>query len=405
MAYETTQRVRDRLRAERKRRGWDTLRMARALRDAAEDPREMPTLPSLKRSIERWEGGQVTRISERYRLLYCKALNMSEDELFNPDTLPPPDAPLPRPTPGDIPVVRNMLTALTASDRQFGGEHARQYATDYLTRVVQPRLHAPAPEPLRRDLFAVAAEFSMRVSAMHMDVGQTTTALQLLATAASMAHESDDTALSAWVLARRGEHELHLAATGTRPDRRRTHIDQALAYTGGACGLARNTGPLSRAFVRTKHALAWSMTGDPTETQRALAAMWRAYEQPATGPEPAWAGSYGWGHLRHEEARCLVNIGLGDRAVRAAEESLTVRQDARPKAFTLGVLAIGHAQAGRIDQACGTARELITLAGQLSSARVRLRLREVLDALEPHRTVPAVGEVFEAARPVLHPTG
>lgn len=402
MPYETTQRVRDRLRAERKRRGWDTLRMAQVLRNAAEFPQKMASVTSIQRNVERWEAGQVTRISERYRLLYCKALNMSEEDLFHPEDLPAPDAPAPQPTADDVPVVRTMLAALTASDRQFGGEHARQYATDYLARVVRPRLHAHVPDRLRRDLFSVAAEFSMRVSAMHMDVGQTTTALQLLASAASMAHESDDTTLSAWVLARRGEHELHLAATAPQ-DRRRAHINQALAYTGGACGLVRQAPPLSRAFVHTKHALAWSMTGDRTETQRALAAMWAAYEQPASSPEPAWAGSYSWGHLRHEEARCLVNVGLGDLAVQAAEESLTVRRDLRPRAFTLGALAIGHAQAHRVDQSCDAARELITLAGQMSSGRVRLRLAEVLQALAPYRSVPAVIDVHEAARPVLHP--
>lgn len=403
MAYETTtQRVRDRLRAERKRRGWDPARLAQEML-AAMDERQRPTLASLVRNIERWESGDVTRITERYRLLYCKVLKMSEDELFNLDDLPPQNAPPPRPTPGDVPVVRRMLAALTASDRQFGGEHARQYATEYLTRVVRPRLHAHAPDPLRRDLFTVATEFSMRVSAMHMDVGRNATARQLLADAASMAHETDDTTLSAWVLARRGEHELQMAAIGAEPERRRVHIDRAIAYTDGACGLARRAGPLSKAFIHTKHALAWSMTGDRAETRRALTAMWRAYEQPTTSPEPAWASAYGWGHLRHEEARCLVNVGLGEPAVRAAEESLTVRSDLRPRAFTLGVPAMAHAQSGHIDQACTTAQELITVAGHLSSARVRLRLSEVLQALEPHRAAPAVRDVFEAARPVLHP--
>lgn len=403
MAYELSRQVRERLRAERKRRGWDTLRMAQALRDAAEFPHKMAAVSSIQRNVERWESGKVAGISERYRLLYCRALDMSEEELFHSDDLLVPDAPMPRPVAEDVPVIRSMLAALTASDRQFGGEHARRYAASYLARVVQPRLHAHAPEPLRRELFTVATEFAMRVSAMHMDAGQTSAALQLLADAASMAHESDDAALSAWVLSRHGEYELQLSATA-RPGRRRAHIDRALAYTGGACGLARQAGPLSRAFIHAKHALAWSMAGEHAETQRALAAMWNAYEQPASSAEPAWADAYSWGHLRHEEARCMVNVGLGDHAVRAVEEALAVRRDLRPRALSLGVLAIGHAQSRRIDQACEAAHELIALAGRMPSVRVRLRLAEVLRALAPYRSVPEVAEVRETARPVLRPS-
>ncbi|MFV2178739.1 hypothetical protein ACFHW2_40365 [Actinomadura sp. LOL_016] len=372
--------------------------MAQELRDAADHPHKMPSARSLRRYIERWEAGDVVRITERYRILYARALNMSEDELFQdgPQTPPPPN-----PGEGDVEAIRGMLTALMTSDRQFGGTRIRQQATDYLTDVIEPRLHGHAPEALRRRLFAVSTEFTLRVSAMNLDTDRLDASLMLLGRAASMANESQDASLTAWVLSRRGEHEMHKAALADRPAQRASLVQQALAYTEGAVGVARTAPPLSRAFLTTKAALAWSLTGDRAGTQHMLGNVWDAYGQAGAKDEPAWMGAYGLGHLRHEEARCYVNLGMGRQAVRSAEASLPVRTDLRPRAFSLGVLAIAHAQALEVDQACARGHELLTLASQISSRRICVRVTEVLAALEAHQAQPEVRELYEAAQPVL----
>jgi hypothetical protein len=66
--------------AERKARGWTRLTMAKKLRDAADNPHEVPGLESLMHNIYRWERGWG--VSERYRLLYCRVFGRSEHELF-----------------------------------------------------------------------------------------------------------------------------------------------------------------------------------------------------------------------------------------------------------------------------------------------------------------------------------
>jgi transcriptional regulator with XRE-family HTH domain len=73
-----------RIRAERKRRGWNSAEMARRLQVAA-DPgvrARLPSIETLTRSVDRWEQGQITVLTERYRLLYAKALGFTETELF-----------------------------------------------------------------------------------------------------------------------------------------------------------------------------------------------------------------------------------------------------------------------------------------------------------------------------------
>jgi|GEM_PF-5764548 len=81
MGYETTPVVRARLRAERKRRRWDPARLAREM-PAVMDDTQRPTVASLARSIERWEKGQVTRTTERYRLVYAEVFGIPENDLF-----------------------------------------------------------------------------------------------------------------------------------------------------------------------------------------------------------------------------------------------------------------------------------------------------------------------------------
>ncbi|MFC4912608.1 hypothetical protein [Actinomadura gamaensis] len=372
--------------------------MAMELRDAAEHPHKMPSIASLQRNIERWESGDVQRISERYRILYGRALNMPEDELFDtsPVDPPPPDA-----YESDIEAIRAMLTALMTSDRQFGGRQLRRQATDYLSTVIEPRLHANSPAALRRRMFEISTEFTMRVAAMHLDSDQADQALALLGRAASMANESQDMSLTAWVLARRGEHELHQASLATRPAQRSVYIDQALAYTEGAVGVARAAPPMARAFLTTKSALAWSMTGQRAKTEQHLGAVWTSFDAHGTATEPPWVGSYGWGHLQHEAARCYANLGMGPQAVRAATQALTVRTAGRPRAFSLGILAIAHAQALEIEEACRVGHQFVDLAAQIASRRIVVRVGEVLQALKPYQDRPEVVELREAVEPLL----
>ncbi len=82
-----------RVRAERKTLGWDVHTTARRLRAAAGDGgRDLPDHTSLVRTIRRWESGAITMLSERYRLLYSRAMGIPEAILFAPaGTLSPYD--------------------------------------------------------------------------------------------------------------------------------------------------------------------------------------------------------------------------------------------------------------------------------------------------------------------------
>ena len=408
------------LRAWRQRAGWDVPETARQLRRAAGDD-HLPDHDTLVRAIRRRERDNSS-VTERYILLYARALDITPGQLCaNPPPAeqsvhagtnagalaysPASDGPGPSAvTMTDVGVIRGMLDALTASDRQFGGRHSRQYATAYVSEFVRPRLNAHGKEQVLRSFFAVAVEFTLRVASMNLDAGHTLASRQLLGIASSIAHQTDDLSLEAWVLARYGEQEIHGAMLARRRGDVKTvrdHIERAVAYTGGAEILAASAPPAARAFIFAKRALALSMTGERAITQRALGEVWRSYDNLGKSEEPAWMRVYEWGHLRHEEGRCYYNLGMGREASQAAADSMSARTDLRPHAFSLGVHAIGYAQAGEIEAACSIAHDLVDLAVQLSSDRVAVRVAEVLEALRPYRPAAAVAELQEAAGPVL----
>ncbi|XVQ09837.1 hypothetical protein ACQP1W_46200 [Spirillospora sp. CA-255316] len=69
-----------RLAAERRRRKWTQLQMAKALRRELPGT-QIPDPDTILSYVKRWEAGRVG-ISERYRIAYSAALDIPEDELF-----------------------------------------------------------------------------------------------------------------------------------------------------------------------------------------------------------------------------------------------------------------------------------------------------------------------------------
>lgn len=293
----------------------------------------------------------------------------------------------------DLAMIRGVLDTLTSYERQFGGGHACAYAMDYLQRIIGPRLHAAATGPGFGSLCALAAEFSLRVASMQLDAGNAAGSRELLATALPLAQQTGSPVMVAWVLARLGELDM-----------RDLNAGRAVAYTSGAAAMAAQSPPRALSFILAKNALALSMTGDRSETLRVLGKAEDSSAKAGASAEPEWMRFYGPGHLRHDQARCLVNLGMGDQAISAAEESMQWRRLSRPRAFSLAVQAVGHLRSkdNSVDRACQVGAELVTITGQIASDRVKVELARVLNTMRPYAQVSVVRELTEAARPVLN---
>src|ERR1700680_450703 len=131
------------LRAQRRARGWDVPEMARQLARAAGDTRGSPPHHHRPgRYVRRWESGSV-RVSERYKILYARALGIPGGEL--------PDG------------------------RATGDRPAGPYAPEIISVLVRA-LQAPARDaPAGRDLAEVQHDvvraWRLRQSAQYAELG------------------------------------------------------------------------------------------------------------------------------------------------------------------------------------------------------------------------------------------
>src|SRR5712691_735805 len=80
------------LRAQREERGWSRSDMARRLITAAKDAGDdaTTTADNMRKNVYRWEADQI-KLSDRYRLLYCRALGIKPAQFGQqPDSCPAP---------------------------------------------------------------------------------------------------------------------------------------------------------------------------------------------------------------------------------------------------------------------------------------------------------------------------
>ena len=383
------------LRAWRQSRNWDQTATAHRLRAAAAANGDITaSLNSLVKMIYAWERGAYT-ITERYALLYAAALGVPPGELADGPprqltAIAPVRGPELRPGPltnRDVEVIRRMLDSLTASDRQFGGNHTLEYAVGYLHEIIQPRLPALGPELVIRDLHAVACEFTLRLASMYADAGNPRESRRMLGASFLLAEETGDPSWTAWVLARRGEQHLddHDPA-------------QAAAYTSAAVAMAASAPPRARGFITSKHALALAARGDRTDAERMLGEALAAWNVTGDIPEPAWMRSYGIAHATHDEARIRLRLGQGRLALPVAETSLAARSQARPRGFALAVIVFAALQDRDPQRACTAARDLLTIASSGDSQRLAPQVAAVLRALLPYRRLPEAQDIFDVAR-------
>jgi transcriptional regulator with XRE-family HTH domain len=294
-------------------------------------------------------------------------------------------------TDADVPVISAMLSALTATDHQFGGGYARRAATAFLTDVIEPRLSAQGPQSVRLDLLRAASEFGIRVAWMHLDTADDAAARRSANLAFQWAQESGDLSCAGWVMSM-----CALLETWIGEPRR------ALAYARAAVGLTQDSPPLVRAFAYGKLARAHALAGERTETDRVLGQARDAFDV-AAGTDVSLVpvtvrDSYGLAYLLDEEAHCYRDIGDGRRTLERSEQSLELRgrdRFARNRAFAMSNQALAYVQLGEIEQACATADSLLALSASLTSRRVESRVTAVLGALARHCDVPAAAELHE----------
>ncbi|MFG2064076.1 helix-turn-helix domain-containing protein [Micromonospora sp. NPDC048871] len=116
--------------------------------------------------------------------------------------------------------------------------------------------------------------------------------------------------------------------------------------------------------------------------------------------EPAWIGYFDGAYLADEIAHCFHDLGRPQHTQRHLGDALTALSPThvRRLAIDTALLASSLVAAGRIDEACATAREAVDHAARTTSHRCLQRIVEVQADLEPYRCEPEVREFGEYVR-------
>lgn len=382
-----------RIRGERKTRRWSAEELARRLRDAA-DPRiraHLPSLDNLVTYIRRWERG-ANGVSERYRMLYARAFDMSDEELFGTARDDSADAVLPAghdsngvispddeerlfaaataPSRLDLRVVDSLAVILGQQRRTediFGSAPLLEPVAGQLTTI--QRLVVEARGPLRSKIVHVAGEWAQFYGWLQANTGNLAQGNAWLDRALEWAVETGDVDLISEVVSFKG----HVAWMGER--------------IGGVIGLSAaalhgdGLYPGQYAISAAQQARGHAMAGDAYDAERLLddADCKAAEARNRQDEAPPWLYYHSPGFFALQRGLTYRYLGRHDHAYnQRAIDTLTdglaeLPADMRDSEWAGEfVYQLGRAflQAGEREGAAALAGALDTLARQIGSQRL-----------------------------------
>ncbi|MEW9533220.1 transcriptional regulator [Microbispora sp. NPDC049125] len=400
-----------RLRAERRERLWTQRDMAKHLAEAA-DARTRDRFPereSLVRMIKDWEAGRH-QPKDPYRVLYSRAFDISEDELFGNPRLPQGRTPaeilhalLREPDPftpsagrkgrrlGESTVedLAARVHGVRLADDVIAGKDLIRPAFRELDAAVRTYRHSTYTEAVGRSLLAIIGEFAQIAGWVASDAGEHDKAARTYRLGIRAAHEAGDRTLESNLIG-----SLAYQVTNVGDPHEGTELARAAVEVAGPSAPAR-----ARALAWDRLAWAHTRAGRAQEAIHALGAAEAALADHGGEDEPGYLYWVDANELQIMEARAYTELRRPLRAVPLLTEVLS-RYDAthtREVALYLSWLAVALADANEPEEAACTAARLLDLSADVASDRTARRVAIVLERLKPYRDVPQVRELLVSA--------
>lgn len=397
-----------RLRAERRERLWTQRDMARQLAEAA-DARTRDRLPereSLIRMIKDWEAGRH-QPKDPYRVLYSRAFDIEEAELFSEPQTPAGRAPAEilnallrqpdplSPTTGSKRrrLAESTVEDLTArvhsvrlADDVIAGKDLIRPAFRELDAAVRAYRQSTHTEAVGRALLSIIGEFAQIAGWVASDAGEHQKAAHTYRLGIRAAHEAGDRTLESNLI---GSLAYQVANVGDPQEA--TELARTALEVAGPSAPAR-----ARALAWDRLAWAHTRAGQAQEAMRALGRAESALADHGDEEEPSYLYWVDANELKIMEARAYTELRRPLRAVPLLTEVLS-RYDAthtREFALYLSWLAVALTDANEPEEAARTAARLLDLSADIASDRTARRVAVVLRRLESFRDVPQVRELL-----------
>lgn len=297
----------------------------------------------------------------------------------------------PRPvTDIDVQAVHDATRMFGNFDYRYGGGRPKPLVATYLEKEVFPLLPQVSPrDPVGREYFREVAALARLAGWTAYDTGSHWFAQRYLTYAFRFALAAGDKPLCGRILAGMS-HQANFLGYYQRA------VDLARAAHSGAKGHAT---PTTMALFSAMEARALSSLGDEAGTTAALQTAENYHGQGARENDPEWIHYFDAAELHAEFAHCFRDLGKSDLATHHAATSIAESDSiyVRSLSFCRTVFATGHLQAGELDQAVHTAKEVVDTAAQLRSYRVVFYLDDFRNRLGSYADAAAVREFNEYA--------
>ncbi len=273
-------------------------------------------------------------------------------------------------------------------DRELGGSDLCAPIARHVRRAFA-LLNSSYPPRLARRLYSAAAQLAQLGGWLSYDASRYRDAWRYYDMALYAAHSAEDRRLVAQIL---GCMSLQATYVG----RAREGVALARAGRDGTAGALT---PREEAMLATREARGYAVLGEERLCRQALDRARTAFA--ATGPEteadrPSVA-FFDVAELAANAGICFLDLGRPAEAEPLLTEALAL-QDAdqvRNRALYLGRLAATQLLLEDVDRACTTAREALSVAQQVASARSVQRLRDFQRQSIRFRDVLAVRDFHE----------
>ena len=396
------------LRAWRRSRGWDVPEMAHQIRRVARELGQTAAAQGgLTRMIYAWERGDH-RLTERYALLYAKALGISPDDLSSGSAgvsfsltsagRENGDDPVNRrefsraalgllagtlalsaDDRGPVPIERvsdlqHVVTQLWSRDQQVGGSALLTEAKGYYSAARGWLDSGTYTSAVGADLVAVTAELAACAGFIAFDASDQVTARSLLTESLMLSGSNPVLASHACAL-------LAMQSSSVSSSTGRIGLArEALRFLDQAAQVARHESSAKlHAVVAMRRSLAAALLGDEQGARRYLAGAWRELDRGDQPSDPAWFAFVTPSELTAHEAMAAVHLGQAGRAAAIFRDVLSDgSMSARNKVFYSARLAGALEAAGDHQEAVRTGLGVLDdLEGSVRSGRALKILKAV----------------------------
>ncbi|WP_239335495.1 transcriptional regulator [Frankia sp. CiP3] len=288
-------------------------------------------------------------------------------------------------------MIRDMTETFRKLDARYGSGEIRGQVVAFLHDRAKAALdsrHTP-------DLFSSLAELTQFTGWLAQDSNHQALAQRYYIQALGLAEHCGDAMLASRILSAMSDQAGRLG-----------QFRQSLAMAKAAIDRSRGAAsPSVLAMLHDKYAWALGRSGDEAGCSKALIDMERELGRATPGDGPLWAAHYDETDVAECKGHCFLLLGKAADAEPPllASRSRQLASRTRTRSYAEADLALSYLSrpSPDVEAALDAASRAAELAGQLESARITDKLREVDRTLGRHNDVVAVREWRTLSAPLI----